>query len=142
VVTVSEVWGLHVDIDFKDIDVTPPMTTEVERKFSHLKHVPTLIVGSATGCTATGNLRGDHVVAGAGRAHRAVDFLVQKRFIDPKRIAVVGFALGAWQTVSAVELGVVQCASQHKFRAAAAFYPSCGSFGYHDCSHDDPDWRA
>jgi len=28
-------------------------------------------------------------------AYRALDFLVHKRFVDPKRTAVVGFALGA-----------------------------------------------
>jgi dienelactone hydrolase len=61
-------------------------------------------------------------------AYRALDFLVQKRFVDAKRVAVVGFALGAWQTLSAVEPGVVQRASQHTFRAAAAFYPLCSSF--------------
>jgi dienelactone hydrolase len=61
-------------------------------------------------------------------AYRALDFLVQKNFVDPKRTAVVGFALGAWQTIAAVERGSVQSASKHKFRAAAAFYPACGSF--------------
>jgi dienelactone hydrolase len=59
-------------------------------------------------------------------AYRALDFLVQKNFVDPKRTAVIGFALGAWQTLAAVERGPVQSASKHKFRAAAAFYPLCG----------------
>jgi dienelactone hydrolase len=61
-------------------------------------------------------------------AYRALDFLVQKTFVDSKRTAVVGFALGAWQTLAAVERGDVQGRSEHKFRAAAAFYPLCGSF--------------
>ena len=64
----------------------------------------------------------------AADAYRALDFLVQQPFVDPKRIAVVGFALGAWQTLSAVERGAVETASKHKFRAAAAFYPSCAHF--------------
>jgi dienelactone hydrolase len=61
-------------------------------------------------------------------AYRALNFLIQKRFIDPKRAAVVGFAAGAWQTLSAVERGAIEKASGSKFRAAAAFYPSCHGF--------------
>jgi dienelactone hydrolase len=61
-------------------------------------------------------------------AYRALDFLIQQRFVDPKRAAVVGFAAGAWQTLAAVERGAVQHASEHKFRAAAAFYPLCSYF--------------
>jgi dienelactone hydrolase len=40
----------------------------------------------------------------------------------------VGFAFGAWQTLSAIERGEIERESQHKFRAAAAFYPSCERF--------------
>jgi dienelactone hydrolase len=61
-------------------------------------------------------------------AYRALEFLSQQRFVDRKRTAIVGFALGAWQTLAAVERGAIQSASEHKFRAAAAFYPPCSSF--------------
>ena len=61
-------------------------------------------------------------------AYRALNFLIQKRFIDPKRAAVVGFASGAWQTLSAVERGAIEQASGSKFRAAAVFYPPCLGF--------------
>jgi dienelactone hydrolase len=61
-------------------------------------------------------------------AYRALNFLIQKRFIDPKRAAIVGFAAGAWQTLSAVERGAIEQASKSKFRAAAAFYPPCLGF--------------
>ena len=64
----------------------------------------------------------------AADAYRALNFLIQKRFIDPKRAAVVGFAAGAWQTLSAVERGATEQASGSKFRAAAAFYPPCRGF--------------
>jgi dienelactone hydrolase len=40
----------------------------------------------------------------------------------------VGFAAGALQTLSAVERGPIEKASERKFRAAAAFYPFCGNF--------------
>jgi dienelactone hydrolase len=61
-------------------------------------------------------------------AYRGLNFLVQDRFVDSKRVAVVGFARGAWQTISAVERGAIERTAEHKFRAAAAFYPLCGSF--------------
>ena len=40
----------------------------------------------------------------------------------------MGFAWGALLTFSAVERGAIEQASKHKFRAAAAFYPLCGSY--------------
>ena len=61
-------------------------------------------------------------------AYRGLKFLIQKRFIDPKRAAVVGFAAGARQTLTAVERGATEQASGSKFRAAAAFYPRCRDF--------------
>ena len=61
-------------------------------------------------------------------AYRGLNFLIQKRFIDPKRAAVVGFAAGGWQTLSAVERGAIEQGSGPKFRAAAAFYPPCRGF--------------
>ena len=60
-----------------------------------------------------------------------MNLLAQKGFVEPKRVAVVGFAWGASQALAAVERGEVEQASDYKFRAAAAFYPRCASFkGY------------
>ena len=61
-------------------------------------------------------------------AYRGLNFLASKKFVDAKRVAVVGFAWGAMQTLSAVEHGEIERSSEHKFRAAAAFFPLCGSF--------------
>jgi dienelactone hydrolase len=61
-------------------------------------------------------------------AYRGLNFLIQKSFVDSKHVAVVGFAWGAWQALAAVERGAIEQASEHKFRAAAAFYPLCASF--------------
>jgi dienelactone hydrolase len=58
-------------------------------------------------------------------AYRGLNFLVQKSFVDAKRAAIVGFGTGAWQTFLALERGAIEHASEHKFRAAAAFYPIC-----------------
>jgi dienelactone hydrolase len=60
-------------------------------------------------------------------AYRALDFLVQQHAVDPDRVAVLGFSQGGWLALSSVERGVVEHSSRHKFRAAAAFYPSCRS---------------
>ena len=61
-------------------------------------------------------------------AYRGLDFLIKQRFVDAGRVGVVGFATGAWQALAAVEPGAIQRASEHKFRAAAAFYPLCSGF--------------
>lgn len=58
-------------------------------------------------------------------AYQALSFLVRQRFVDPKRVVVVGFSQGGWLSLSSVERGIVEQASQNKFRAAAAFYPPC-----------------
>jgi dienelactone hydrolase len=60
--------------------------------------------------------------------YRGLNFLIQKGFVDSKRIAIVGFGAGAWQTFSAIERGATERAADHKFRSAAAFYPFCTSF--------------
>jgi dienelactone hydrolase len=61
-------------------------------------------------------------------AYRALNFLVSKSFVDARRVAIAGFAWGAMQTLAAVEHGEIEQAAEHKFRAAAAFYPLCSSF--------------
>jgi dienelactone hydrolase len=61
-------------------------------------------------------------------AYRALDFLVRKPFVDPARVAVLGFSQGGWLTLTSVEHGVVEKVAHHKFRSAVAFYPPCLGF--------------
>jgi dienelactone hydrolase len=61
-------------------------------------------------------------------AYRALDFLVRKPFVDPARVAVLGFSQGGWLTLTSVEHGVVEKVARHKFRSAVAFYPPCLGF--------------
>jgi dienelactone hydrolase len=61
-------------------------------------------------------------------AYRALGYLVQQRFVDPTRVAVLGFSQGAWQALTSVERGIVEQASPNKFRAAIGFYPHCLGF--------------
>jgi dienelactone hydrolase len=61
-------------------------------------------------------------------AYRALSFLVRQRFVDPARVAVLGFSQGGWLALTSIEHGAIEQNSQHKFRAAAAFYPRCLGF--------------
>jgi dienelactone hydrolase len=61
-------------------------------------------------------------------AYRALDFLVQKPFVDPTRVAALGFSQGGWLTLTSVERGIVEKVARNKFRAAVAFYPPCLDF--------------
>jgi dienelactone hydrolase len=63
-------------------------------------------------------------------AYRALGFLARQPFVDPARVAVLGFSQGGSFALASVEHGAIEQNSRHKFRAAAAFYPQClGSKG-------------
>jgi dienelactone hydrolase len=57
--------------------------------------------------------------------YRALKYLVQRPFVDPDRVAVLGFSQGGRIALNSVERGVVEQSSPDKFRAAIAFYPWC-----------------
>jgi dienelactone hydrolase len=61
-------------------------------------------------------------------AYRALSFLVREPFVDPARIAVVGFAQGGGLVLISVEHGTIEQTSPNKFHAAVAFYPPCRRF--------------
>jgi dienelactone hydrolase len=61
-------------------------------------------------------------------AYRALNFLVRQPFVDPARIAALGFSQGGWLTLISVEHGIIEQTTTNKFRAAAAFYPPCIAF--------------
>jgi dienelactone hydrolase len=61
-------------------------------------------------------------------AYGALLFLGRQTFVDPQRVAVVGFSAGARVTLSVVEPNSFEPfvpAGNLRFRAAAAFYPPC-----------------
>lgn len=72
-----------------------------------------------------------NICAGDGPAdlafdgYRALKFLLQRPFVDPDRVAVVGFSQGGWIALNSVERGAIEQSSRNKFRAAVAFYPRC-----------------
>lgn len=58
-------------------------------------------------------------------AYRALAFLTQQPFVDPERVAAIGFSQGGWLALASVERGMIERSSEEKFRAAIAFYPPC-----------------
>jgi dienelactone hydrolase len=61
-------------------------------------------------------------------AYGALLFLARQTFVDPHRVAAVGFSAGARVTLSVVEPDAFELfvpPSNLRFRAAAAFYPPC-----------------
>ncbi len=53
---------------------------------------------------------------------------MQRPFVDPARVAALGFSQGGWLVLSSIEHGIIEQTSQNKFRAAVAFYPPCRAF--------------
>ena len=61
-------------------------------------------------------------------AYGALVFLAGQTFVDPHRVAAVGFSAGAWVTLSVAETNSFEQfvpEGNLRFRAAAAFYPPC-----------------
>ena len=61
-------------------------------------------------------------------AYGALVFLARQTFVDPHRVAAVGFSAGAWVTLSVAETNAFELfvpPSNLRFRAAAAFNPPC-----------------
>lgn len=61
-------------------------------------------------------------------AYGALAFLARQTFVDPQRVAAVGFSAGARVTLSVAEPNSFEPfvpPSNLRFRAAAAFYPPC-----------------
>ncbi len=61
-------------------------------------------------------------------AYHALNFLVRAPFVDPDRVAVLGFAQGGRVSLMSVEHGAIEQTSPNKFGAAVAFYPPCRLF--------------
>lgn len=59
-------------------------------------------------------------------AYGALDWLARQPFIDPGRIALLGYSQGAIVALSAVSSGGEEVLYDRHFRAVVAYYPYCG----------------
>jgi dienelactone hydrolase len=72
-----------------------------------------------------------HEVASSAAVDRVMDayggllYLARQPFVDPERIAVVGYSQGAMVALSAVSLGGVETLFDRHFQTAIAYYPGC-----------------
>ena len=61
-------------------------------------------------------------------AHAALHYLSQQDFVDPNRVAVVGYSLGGGAALRIAREGTVS-EFEERFRAAIAYYPGCYDTG-------------
>jgi dienelactone hydrolase len=64
-------------------------------------------------------------------AYRGLKFLAQRLYVDPRRVAVLGFSSGARMALWSVERNSIEHLFADRFRAAIAFYPGCNAFSGH-----------
>jgi dienelactone hydrolase len=64
-------------------------------------------------------------------AYRGLKFLTERLYVDPKRVAVLGFSRGARMALWSVERNSIEHLFGERFRAAIAFYPDCNAFSGH-----------
>ena len=65
----------------------------------------------------------------AGDAYAALRYLAQQTFVAPERVAVLGNSMGGYSALYAVDRDLMARyfrQSGERFRAAVAYYPSCG----------------
>lgn len=60
-------------------------------------------------------------------AYGALFYLAGQPFIDPDRIAILGYSQGAMVALSAVELRGIETLFDRRFRAVVAYYPYCSN---------------
>jgi dienelactone hydrolase len=60
-------------------------------------------------------------------AYTALHYLSSQSFVDPQRIAVMGYSMGGWALLKAIERGPLSASEVDHFHAAVAYYPWCAS---------------
>jgi dienelactone hydrolase len=59
-------------------------------------------------------------------AYAALKYLSRQSFVAPERFAVLGNSMGGYSALSAVDRDLMAQYFREQFRAAVAYYPSCG----------------
>lgn len=78
--------------------------------------------GYHQGCGAMGNNRNE---VQARDAYGALEYLAKQNFVDTKRIAAVGFSMGALTINNVILLRPASPAGKAEFKAFASFYGAC-----------------
>lgn len=96
-----------------------PVAAELLKSYGYVA----LAIDSLPGINACHN--GDGSIAEAFDAYAALDWLARQDFVEPDRVAVLGFSMGGIATLDDVEAGVgaLEKAEKRHFRAAVAYYP-------------------
>ncbi|HEY1261088.1 MAG TPA: dienelactone hydrolase family protein [Xanthobacteraceae bacterium] len=68
---------------------------------------------------------GAQFIEQANDAYAALNYLSRQPFIDPGRVAVLGFSMGGGSALDVVEHGAINQLFPGKFAAAIAYYPWC-----------------
>ena len=61
----------------------------------------------------------------ADDGYAALHYLTTKPFVRASHVAVMGFSMGGWSVLTALDKGVIEQRFPEKFRAGVAFYPVC-----------------
>ena len=77
-------------------------------------------LGSANACTG-----GAGAPAEALDAYAALGWLDKHSFVDPTRVAVLGFSMGGLAALMVAQSGPLENTFPQHFRAAVAYYPAC-----------------
>ncbi len=77
-------------------------------------------LGDANACHG-----GQGAMAEALDAYAALHWLAAQPFIDPARVALLGFSMGGLATLEAAQQGALADTFPDHFHAAAAYYPPC-----------------
>ncbi|RVB99893.1 dienelactone hydrolase family protein [Mesorhizobium sp. M7A.F.Ca.AU.002.06.1.1] len=70
---------------------------------------------------------GLHPVDRVYDAYGALEYLSKYSFVDPRRIALMGFSAGGNATLEALQSGGDERLMERKFKAAIAYYPDCSA---------------
>ncbi|MGH7114025.1 MAG: dienelactone hydrolase family protein [Stellaceae bacterium] len=96
-----------------------PVAAEVLKSYGYVA----LALDSLDGINSCTNR--DGATAEAFDAYAALSWLARQDFVDPGRVAVLGFSMGGIAALDDVEAGVgaIEKAEKRHFRAAIAYYP-------------------
>ncbi|MGH7046947.1 MAG: dienelactone hydrolase family protein, partial [Stellaceae bacterium] len=98
-----------------------PVIADVLKSYGYVA----LAIDSLGGMNVCLRAGGNGSIAEAFDAYAALEWLARQDFVDPDRVAVLGFSMGGIAALDDIEAGVgaIEKAGKRHFRAAIAYYP-------------------